>query len=131
MGAWPEDRRAQLGRETWRGFAAAKELTDVAAGIILISLPGHTCGHACVAVDTGTRWLLHCGDAFYHPGTLDSGPVPRSLRAMETALAWDLKQVHDNHARLAELYRRNEPDLVIINSHDRTLLEKALEAHTR
>ena len=36
-------RRANLdpNGETWRGFAAAKELTDIAPGIILVSLPGH------------------------------------------------------------------------------------------
>ena len=54
--------------EKWRGFAAAKELDDIAPGIVLVSLPGHTRGHACIAVDAGNRWVLHCGDAFYHPG---------------------------------------------------------------
>ena len=30
---------------------------------LLISLPGHTRGHACVAVDAGHRWVLHpCAD---------------------------------------------------------------------
>jgi glyoxylase-like metal-dependent hydrolase (beta-lactamase superfamily II) len=48
--------------EKWRGFAAAKELGEVSTGIALISLPGHTRGHACVAVDAGHRWVLHCGD---------------------------------------------------------------------
>ena len=60
--------------ESWRGFAAAKELDEIASGIVLISLPGHTRGHACIAVDAGHRWVLHCGDAFYHYGTLDGHP---------------------------------------------------------
>ncbi len=104
--------------EPWRGFAAAKPLDDIAPGIALISLPGHSRGHACVAVDTGHRWLLHCGDAFYHRGTLDGSRVPRSLRIAETLVAFDRKRVRDNHARLAELYRRGEPDLAIICAHD-------------
>jgi len=33
--------------ESWRGFPAAKELTEFAHGIVLISLPGHSRGHAC------------------------------------------------------------------------------------
>ncbi len=45
--------------EKWRGFAAAKELDEISPGIVLISLPGHTRGHACVAVDAGHRWVLH------------------------------------------------------------------------
>ncbi|WP_413105220.1 MBL fold metallo-hydrolase [Streptomyces sp. Inha503] len=111
--------------EAWRGFAAAKELDSVAPGIVLVSLPGHTRGHACVAVDTGTRWILHAGDAFYHPGTLDGRtPVPVALRAMEAAVAYDLKQVRANHARLGELHRRAEPDLTIICAHDPVLYER-------
>jgi glyoxylase-like metal-dependent hydrolase (beta-lactamase superfamily II) len=50
--------------ETWRGFASAKELETVAPGIVLIPLPGHTRGHAGLAMDAGDRWILHCGDAF-------------------------------------------------------------------
>ncbi len=111
--------------ESWRGFSAAKELGDIAAGIVLVSLPGHTRGHACIAVDAGHRWVLHCGDAFYHYGYLDGTPVPRSLWAMETMVAYDRKQMHDNHSRLAELYRRAEDDLFIVSAHDSALLERA------
>ncbi|WP_101951966.1 MBL fold metallo-hydrolase [Mycobacterium sp. 3519A] len=111
--------------EKWRGFAAAKELMEIAPGIALVALPGHTRGHACVAVDAGHRWVLHAGDAFYHHGTLDGTTVPRALTAMETMFAFDRKAVLDNHARLAELYARQEPDLLIVCAHDPTLLERA------
>ncbi|MFY1620988.1 MBL fold metallo-hydrolase [Micromonospora sp. WMMD736] len=112
--------------EKWRGFAAAKELTDIAAGIVLVALPGHTRGHACIGVDAGHRWLLHCGDAFYHPGTIDGQtPVPRAVRTLEPILALDRKRVRDNHARLAELYRRGEPDLLMLCSHDASLFAHA------
>jgi len=111
--------------EKWRGFAAAKELTEISPGIALVSLPGHTRGHTCVAVDAGHRWVLHAGDAFYHYGTLEGTPVPRGLTAMESMVAFDRKQVLDNHSRLAELYQRQEPDLLIVCAHDPTLLEKA------
>jgi glyoxylase-like metal-dependent hydrolase (beta-lactamase superfamily II) len=111
--------------EKWRGFAAAKELTEIAPGIALVALPGHTRGHACVAVDAGHRWVLHAGDAFYHHGTLDGTTVPRALTAMETMFAFDRKAVLDNHARLAELYARQEPDLLIVCAHDPTLLARA------
>jgi glyoxylase-like metal-dependent hydrolase (beta-lactamase superfamily II) len=111
--------------EKWRGFAAAKELTDISPGVALVSLPGHTRGHACVAVDAGDRWVLHAGDALYHHGTLDGTPVPRALAAMESLFAFDRKAVLDNHARLTELYRRQDPDLLIVCAHDPTLLEQA------
>ncbi|MDQ1649656.1 MAG: hypothetical protein QOG60_1713 [Frankiaceae bacterium] len=74
--------------EAWRGFAAAPELEDIAPGIVLLALPGHTRGHAAVAVDAGDRWVLHAGDAFYGRGTLTGGSVPAVLHAMETAIAF-------------------------------------------
>jgi glyoxylase-like metal-dependent hydrolase (beta-lactamase superfamily II) len=111
--------------EKWRGFAAAKELNEISPGIALVSLPGHTRGHACVAVDAGHRWVLHAGDAFYHYGTLDGSPVPRGLAAMESLFAFNRKRVLDNHARLAELYQRQDPDLLIVCAHDPTLLKQA------
>jgi glyoxylase-like metal-dependent hydrolase (beta-lactamase superfamily II) len=112
--------------EKWRGFAAAKELDKISPGIALVSLPGHTRGHACVAVDAGHRWVLHAGDAFYHYGTIDGQtPVPRALTAMESLVAFDRKAVLDNHARLAELYQRGDSDLLIVCAHDPTLLEHA------
>lgn len=112
--------------ETWRGFAAAKELADIAPGIVLIAMPGHTRGHATVAVDAGHRWILHAGDAFYHHGTLDGrSRVPAVLRAQERLAAHDFARVRDNHARLAELHRRAEPDLLIVCSHDPALYDRA------
>lgn len=115
------------GGESWRGFAAAQPLDEIDPGIVLIPLPGHTRGHAAVAVDAGHRWVLHCGDAFYHPGSLDGhSHVPFVLRAQEELVAFDRKQVHANHERLGELYRRHEPDMLVICSHDPSLYEHAL-----
>jgi hypothetical protein len=69
--------------------------------------------------------VLHAGDAFYHYGTLDGTPVPRALTAMESLFAFDRKKVQDNHARLVELYQRQDPDLMIVCAHDAMLLEQA------
>lgn len=113
--------------ELWRGFAAAKELDAISAGIVLVSLPGHSRGHACVAVDAGHRWVLHCGDAFYYAGTIDGrSSVPAAVKVSESLLAFDRKRVHDNHARLAELHARDEPDLLIVSAHDPKLLADAV-----
>jgi glyoxylase-like metal-dependent hydrolase (beta-lactamase superfamily II) len=111
--------------ESWRGFAAAKELVDIAPGIVMVSLPGHTRGHTCIAVDAGHRWVLHCGDAFYHYGYMEGSHVPRTLWAMETAVAYDRKKLRENHSRLSELYARAEPDLCIAPAHDIELFERA------
>jgi glyoxylase-like metal-dependent hydrolase (beta-lactamase superfamily II) len=112
--------------EKWRGFAAAKELVAISPGIVLVSLPGHTRGHACVAVDAGHRWVLHCGDAFYYAGTVDGrSTVPLGLKISEMLVAYDRKVVRDNHARLSELYARRDPELLIVSAHDPKLLADA------
>jgi glyoxylase-like metal-dependent hydrolase (beta-lactamase superfamily II) len=114
--------------EAWRGFAGAKELTDIAPGIVLINLPGHTRGHAAVAVDAGDRWVLHVGDSFYHRAQIGGpGKTPIALRAMERIVAQDWKKVRANHRRLAELSRAADPDLLLVNAHDPELLRRALD----
>ncbi len=92
-------------------------------------MPGHTRGHAAVAVQThdhtGEQWILHCGDAFYHSGTLDRSSVPLMLRTYEGMFAFSRRQLLDNQARLAELYERREPGLSIVCAHDPGLFEQA------
>ncbi|SDL02595.1 Metallo-beta-lactamase superfamily protein [Nocardioides sp. YR527] len=112
--------------ESWRGFAGAKELTEISAGLVLINLPGHSRGHAAVAVAAGDHWVLHVGDSFYHHGQIDgSGHAPRTLTLMERLIAHDRKKVRANHERLTELWAASSPDLVLVNAHDPSLLHRA------
>lgn len=112
--------------ESWRGFSGAEELTDIAPGLVLINLPGHSLGHAAVAVESGDGWILHVGDSFYHHGQIDgTGRAPRALTAMERFIAADWATVEANHQRLSELWAAAEPDLTLVNAHDPTLLERA------
>ncbi|AKT42535.1 MBL fold metallo-hydrolase [Chondromyces crocatus] len=114
--------------EAWRGFGGAKALDAIDPGIVLISLPGHTRGHAAFAIDTGSTWILHVGDAFYHRAQLgEVGKVPLALTAMERAVAFDWAKVKANHQRLAALWAEAAPDLVLVNAHDPALLRRAQE----
>ncbi|MFI1732643.1 MBL fold metallo-hydrolase [Streptomyces acidicola] len=119
------------GGEPWRGFPNAKELTDITAGIVMISLPGHSRGHAAIAVDAGTHWVLHAGDCFYHHGQIDgTDQVPKSLTTMERVIASDWSKVEGNHRRLTQLCAENPPDLLLVNAHDPTLLYRAQNRST-
>ncbi|QUR69829.1 MBL fold metallo-hydrolase [Mycobacterium spongiae] len=110
------------GGESWRGFVAAKPLDAIGDGVVLVPMPGHTRGHAAVAVDAGHRWVLHCGDAFDHLGTLDRRHrVPFFVQAQQDLLSFNRKQMYDNQARIVELHQRRDPDLLIVCAHDRTL----------
>ena len=114
------------GGEQWRGFASAVPLTDIDDGVVLLPLPGHTRGHAAVAVDAGERWILHAGDAFYDHCVIDAaGREPVILRLQERLVAHDWARVQANHQRLAEFYRHTDPDVLVVSAHDPTLFAHA------
>jgi len=114
--------------EAWRGFPAARELTEIGSGIVLVGLPGHTRGHAAVAVDAGDRWVLHVGDAFFDRRQVSRAGRPSpTLSLFERSVAHDRSLVRRNHERLAELWAAGEPDLLLVNAHDPALLRHAQE----
>lgn len=109
--------------DAWWGLGAAQE---VLPGVVLIALPGHSRGHAAVAVDAGGRWVLHVGDAFYHRSQVtEGGSTPWLLRTMERSMAIDRDRVEQNHQRIAELIARDEPGLLVVNAHDPEMLRDA------
>ncbi|MFK0292646.1 MBL fold metallo-hydrolase [Streptomyces sp. NPDC090442] len=95
--------------EPWWGFDAVRELDGLPPEILLVPLAGHTRGHAGVAVDTGRGWLLHAGDAYFHPGELD--PVrphcPPALAMFESTAQTEKRARLHNRQRLRELAREH------------------------
>jgi glyoxylase-like metal-dependent hydrolase (beta-lactamase superfamily II) len=108
---------AQTG-EPWKGFAAVRSLPGLPPEFLAIPLPGHTRGHACIAVDTGSRWLLHAGDAYFSRGALDGRGTPLGLAFFEQGVAIDRERVRENHARLGELARAHAADVRVFSAHD-------------
>ncbi|MCB0975797.1 MAG: MBL fold metallo-hydrolase [Actinobacteria bacterium] len=113
--------------EAWMGFAAAKELTDISPGIVMIPLAGHTSGHVAVGIETEGRWLIHAGDAFFHRGAIDrSVSQPRILKLVERFDAvGSYRSVVANHDRLAEIQRDKAGELEIFCAHDAESLRLA------
>ena len=56
------------------GFERVRQLSGVPPEVLLVPLPGHTLGHAGVAIErTSGNWVLQAGDAyFYHAGWIYS-----------------------------------------------------------
>ncbi|MEU4198170.1 MBL fold metallo-hydrolase [Kribbella sp. NPDC026611] len=102
--------------ELWHGFPAAREI--VTPGLVYVAMPGHTRGHAAVAVEADDGWLLHAGDAFFHHGRIDGTPVPRALRIHEQVVAVVPRKMKANQARLAELHRDPDAGVRIFCAHD-------------
>jgi glyoxylase-like metal-dependent hydrolase (beta-lactamase superfamily II) len=114
--------------ERWMGFEHVKPIDGV--DVALVPLVGHTRGHSGVAVRSDAGWLLHCGDAYYHPGELAE---PRPKPPLFLGLLARLEEV-DRAARLANRERlrtlaREHPEVKLFCAHDPTELE-AMQAHS-
>ncbi|MFT7022450.1 MAG: glyoxylase-like metal-dependent hydrolase (beta-lactamase superfamily II) [Rhodococcus sp. (in: high G+C Gram-positive bacteria)] len=78
-------------------------------GLFLIPMPGHTIGHAAVAlIDPHRGWLVHAGDSFMHrdsirPTTASPSFSGRVVGGIELLMATDRGQVRRNHRILREL----------------------------
>jgi glyoxylase-like metal-dependent hydrolase (beta-lactamase superfamily II) len=115
------------GGEEWFGFAGVRILPGSGAEILLIPLPGHTVGHTGVAVRTAGRWLLHCGDAYFHQGELQSPPrCPPGLAAFQALNAADRALRRENLERLRELATRHGGEVELLCSHDPATFDAAV-----
>jgi glyoxylase-like metal-dependent hydrolase (beta-lactamase superfamily II) len=105
--------------EPWRGVPGARQLAGLPPEILALPMPGHSRGHAAIAVDTGHGWLVHAGDAYFHRSVTQRGEtsgMPWGLRSIERLIAFDYARVRANHATLARLAKQD--DVTIFSSHD-------------
>lgn len=104
------------GDVTWKGFARAVDLGDVAPGLLMVPLPGHTPGHAGIALPRGEGWLLHAGDAFHSAVSLVSGRNRPDVDLRQALLAHDVPALRRTQRALTALAA--EERVRILNSHD-------------
>jgi glyoxylase-like metal-dependent hydrolase (beta-lactamase superfamily II) len=108
------------GGEPWFGFDAVRDLDGLPPEILMVPLPGHTLGHAGVAVQTEQGWLLNAGDAYFLHEEMDADH-PRctlGLRAYQAILEVDRDARLRNQERLRELKRSHGREVTIFCSHD-------------
>ncbi|MFD3507955.1 MBL fold metallo-hydrolase [Nocardia sp. NPDC058666] len=106
------------GAADWRGFTAVRDIEGLPAQILMIPLAGHSRGHTGVAIDTGTGWLLHAGDAYYAPGQLDSPPTcPAGITVFQTLGQADGTSRRRNLAALRTLAAEKTDPVTIFSSH--------------
>jgi glyoxylase-like metal-dependent hydrolase (beta-lactamase superfamily II) len=123
----------QAGGQRWFGFESVHPLDGLTPEILLVPLPGHTRGHAGVALSTGTTWLLHAGDAYFCHGETDPDR-PRStplLRLFQRRVQHDRLARRNNQARLRELRRAHGREVEVICAHDPTELAQGHQNRTR
>jgi len=109
--------------ETWFGFEAIRPLPGL--DLLMVPLVGHSPGHVGVAVHDGRRWLLHCGDAYFHRGTLDSPRgAPLGVRMFESLVAWSNPTRRATQDRLRALHRDHGDEVTLFCAHDPVELER-------
>ncbi len=113
--------------ERWFGFDAVRDLDGLPPEILLVALPGHTWGHAGVAIRTGTGWLLHAGDAYFYRGEMRQATrrCTPGLRAYQNMMEVDRAARLDNQARLRSLSVERSRELNIVCAHDPAEFERA------
>ncbi len=111
--------------DDWFGFESVRILPGLDAEVLLIPLFGHSRGHTGVALRTGDGWLLHCGDAYFNHGEIETPPsCPPGLRFFQNLNAADNKARKANQERLRELAGRHGDEITLFCSHDPHELER-------
>ncbi len=124
---WDEVRNWRFynpGGEGWFGFDAVRDLDGLPPEILMIPLPGHTAGHAGIAISTPDGWLLNAGDAYFHRHEMDPEPhCTPGLAAYQRLMEMDRPTRLHNQERLRELANVGRSDVRIFCSHDPVELE--------
>ncbi|MBB5117995.1 MBL fold metallo-hydrolase [Streptomyces eurocidicus] len=108
-------------RTEWFGFPGVARPQGLACDLLLVPLPGHSAGHAGVAVRDGDgRWLLHAGDAYMYHGELEHTP-PLShpiLEPVQQGAQTDVAARAVARDRLRGLRRDHADEVTVFSAHD-------------
>ncbi|MFJ6779039.1 MBL fold metallo-hydrolase [Streptomyces yangpuensis] len=109
------------GRTTWFGFPGVARPQGLQCELLLVPLPGHSAGHAGVAVqgDDG-RWLLHAGDAYMYHGELEHTPALGHplLEPVQQGAQTDAAARTATRDRLRDLVRDHADEVTVFSAHD-------------
>ncbi len=104
----------------WFGFDAVTELEGLPPEILMVPLPGHSAGHAGVAIEGPRGWMLHAGDAYFSRSEVHERlpGCPPGTAAYERFMAWDGRLARANQARLRTLLAEPDTSLAVFCTHD-------------
>jgi glyoxylase-like metal-dependent hydrolase (beta-lactamase superfamily II) len=105
--------------DDWFGFDSVRSLKGLPEEIRIVPLAGHTLGHAGVAVDTGEKWLLHCGDAYFYHAEMAANPYCTPLLTQfQKIVETERKPRLHNQDRLRTLVREHGDRVEVFSAHD-------------
>lgn len=104
--------------DTWFGFDSVSPVAGL-DDVLLVPLPGHTHGHAGIAVRDGGRWLFLAADAYFHEAEMHPTPrCPPGLRFYQWMLEKDRAARLNNQHRLRALKAEEGARCEVFCSHD-------------
>ena len=90
----------------------------------IVPLIGHTRGHVGIAIKSGEKWLLHCGDAYFHPSQITQNPqMPIGLAIFEKQVQTNQAQRIATQEKLRALHLAH-PEIEMFCAHDVSELER-------
>lgn len=117
--------RHEVSGDRWFGLEAVRAVDDTDAEVLLVPLTGHTRGHCGVAVKTADRWMIHCGDAYFFHGEVETpAHCPIGLMAFQSLLQINGEQRLRNQRRLRELKARHGAEVDLFCAHDPQELQR-------
>ncbi len=113
-------RRYGANGEKWFGFDTVRDLDGLPPEILLVPLPGHTWGHAGVAIRRPEGWLLHAGDAYFYRGEMRAAlrHCTPGLRGYQTMMDTNRALRMENQDRLRRLSVDRAAEIKIACAHD-------------
>jgi len=108
------------GGERWFGFDAVRDLHGLPPEILLVPLPGHTWGHAGVAIHEAGGWMLHAGDAYFYRGEVGAEryECTPALRGYQKLMEVDRGARLANGERLRRLSLDHGDEVRMFCAHD-------------
>lgn len=102
----------------WFDFEAAPRLRGLTERLRLVWLPGHSQGHAGVAIHDSGRWLLFTGDATLPAGEIGDNGFVRACTGPLRSWGFPVGDTHLTESRLAALRQAREQNVLLVSSHD-------------
>ena len=108
----------------WFGLDAIDLTEQLGFEAKIVPLIGHTRGHVGIAVKSENKWLLHCGDAYFHPSQITQNPqIPIGLAIFEKQVQTDQVQRIATQEKLRTLNLAH-PEIEMFCAHDPSELER-------
>ena len=108
----------------WFGLDAIDLTKQLGFDAKIVPLIGHTRGHVGIAVKSENKWLLHCGDAYFHPSQITQNPqMPIGLAIFEKQVQTNQAQRIATQEKLRALHLAH-PEIEMFCAHDVSELER-------